>query len=456
MSEASSQGAGNPRTISIGLLWHAVNSGNLGVGALTVSNIALARQAAAAAGLTPKFRILGFVDRGQPHYVSGPDIEVTALNTRAMAPGGAYWRSLSRLDCVLDIGAGDSFTDIYGPKRFAFLWLTKALALARGVPLLMSPQTIGPFSKPIQTRLAAAVMRRADLVIARDPLSFDVARKMAPSARVEQAVDVAFAMPFQRRDRQDRKITEVGLNVSGLLFNGGYSGANEFGMQVDYADYTRRLIRALQAKPGISVHLICHVNSDDLPQDDDRRVADRLAGEFPGVVRAPDFASPVAAKSYISGLDFLIAGRMHACIAAYSSGVPVLPVAYSRKFVGLFDGVLGYPHMIPVTGLSTEEALALTLDKFDNRAALATDIQHGLRKVEGLLDSYRAELIRLFTSATTPAPRGSRAARNPRPQIMSPAAASSSRNSRPPSAVSRSASRKPSGSRAAASPIRVL
>jgi hypothetical protein len=48
---------------------------------------------------------------------------------------------------VLDIGAGDSFTDIYGPKRFAYLWLTKAMAIARRRPLVLSPQTIGPFSK---------------------------------------------------------------------------------------------------------------------------------------------------------------------------------------------------------------------------------------------------------------------------------------------------------------------
>ena len=34
------------RTLSVGLLWHSINSANLGVGALTVSNLALAREAA--------------------------------------------------------------------------------------------------------------------------------------------------------------------------------------------------------------------------------------------------------------------------------------------------------------------------------------------------------------------------------------------------------------------------
>ena len=87
-------------TVAIGLLWHSANSGNLGVGALTVSNLALARQAAAQVGLRPRFRILGFVDPGAAPYVVDADVEVLPLNAKAMLPGSRYWRSLADLDCV--------------------------------------------------------------------------------------------------------------------------------------------------------------------------------------------------------------------------------------------------------------------------------------------------------------------------------------------------------------------
>jgi polysaccharide pyruvyl transferase WcaK-like protein len=387
--------------ISIGLLWHSPNSGNLGVGALTVGNLELARRAAAAAGLTPRFRILGFVDEGVPSYVTDPDVEIVALDTRALAPGGAYWRALGDLDCVLDIGAGDSFADIYGAKRFAFLWLSKELALGRGVPLLLSPQTIGPFTREPQRMLAAHAMGGAHAVVARDPMSFEAARRMSPGAHVVESVDVAFALPFERRKRRAGKTIEVGVNVSGLLFNGGYTGANEFGMQVDYADYSRRLIAELAARPGVSVRLICHVNTDEMPQDDDGRVADRLAAEFPGVERVPSFGSPSAAKSYISGLDFLVGARMHACIAAFSSGVPVVPVAYSRKFAGLFEGVLDYRHLVPVTGLSTDAAVTFTLDRLDRRDELKAEVARGNAKVADLLAVYTGELEGLFRGVTS-------------------------------------------------------
>ena len=160
----------------------------------------------------------------------------------------------------------------------------------------------------------------------------------------------------------------------------------------------RGLIQALAARSDVRVELFAHVNSPGLESDDDLRACRKLVGEFPGAALIAEFASPSAAKSYISGLDFVVAGRMHACIAAYSSGVPVVPIAYSRKFSGLFEGVLGYGHSVPVRGLSTEAALAHILDALDRRTVLASEIAEGNLRVEAALDRYRAEIRRLFGS----------------------------------------------------------
>jgi colanic acid/amylovoran biosynthesis protein len=384
------------RDLTVGLLWHTVSSGNLGVGALTVGNLAIARRAAVAAGVNLRFLVLGFAERGVPTYIRDPDVESLPLDTSAMLPGGAYWRALKGLDCILDIGAGDSFADIYGGKRFAFLWVSKFLAELSRTPLILSPQTIGPFTRQPQTALAAHVMKRADLIVVRDTASFEVARKMAPRTRVLQAVDVAFALPYERRTKADPTSIDVGLNVSALLFNYGYSGANEFGMQVDYREYTRKLITALLERPGVTVHMVSHVNAQGDPVEDDGQAADMLVAEFPGLVRAPSFETPSAAKSYISGLDFFIGGRMHACIAAFATGVPVVPVAYSRKFAGLFEGLLGFRHVVPVAGLDTAAALAFTLDRFDRRAELAAEIAQAKDKVATLLQNYEDELAQTF------------------------------------------------------------
>ncbi|ONF95020.1 polysaccharide pyruvyl transferase family protein [Sphingomonas jeddahensis] len=389
-------------TITIGLLWHSLNSGNLGVGALTVANWAIARGVAEGLGLAPRFVIMAARDAERPG-IDLPDTQVVSIDWRALAPGGELWRAMAGVDCVLDIGAGDSFTDIYGPRRYAFLLISKLIAIARGKPLIFSPQTIGPFTKPGYKASAAFAMRRAQAVFARDELSRGVAQNIAPGAAVRLAVDVAFELPFEDRSHlRGGPRLRVGVNASGLLFAEAERGSNRFGLSYDYATFTRRLLAALAARGDVEVHLVPHATSSSDRFDDDGALADRLAAEFPAAIRVPNFATPSDAKSYISGLDLLVAARMHACIGAFSSGVPVVPVAYSRKFDGLF-ALLGYDRILPVTGLSEDGALALVLDALTDRAALAAAEAAGMGQVQSLLSDYRQALRTMFLGVSTAA-----------------------------------------------------
>lgn len=385
------------KTLRIGLLWHATAAGNLGVGALSVGNMALARAAAARAGVTPHFTVIGPYEPGKP-YITGNDVELRTITGRYMASPTGYRADLRELDILLDIGAGDSFADIYPDKRFAYIVATKAFAIAAGKPLVLSPQTIGPFTRQPHTSIAAWICRRAAVVFARDPLSMQVLQGFAPSADARQAIDVAFALPYDKPVRTPAGPIRVGINVSGLLLSGGYAGGNEYGLAFDYPALTRALVAAFAAMPGVEVHLVPHVNAPAMPNDDDGIACDRLHAEFPQSHRVPNFASPSAAKSFIAGLDFLVAARMHATIAAYSAGVPVVPISYSRKFEGLYKG-LDYPWLVTATGMDTGAATAFVLDAFARRNELAHDIKRGAPVIAAGLESYTAELARQFAAA---------------------------------------------------------
>ncbi len=386
------------RPITIGLLFHSLTSGNLGVGALTVANMAIAERVAREEGLAPRFVSIGMRDGDAPD-VSGGRIESVTVEGRTLLSRNGLWRAFGRCDCVLDISGGDSFTDIYSGKRLFFMLATKAMVLARRVPLVLSPMTIGPFDRPRNQKLAGWIMDRARAVVARDDQSLAVARRLAPRARLTLAADVAFELPFEDRSAErggsrSGERLRVGVNASGLLFHQAETGANKYGLSIDYAAYTRRLIAALIER-GHEVHLVPHVRSAMLADDDDPTLRDRLHAEFPATVPAADFPGPSEAKSYISSLDFLVAGRMHACIGAVSAGTPVVPVAYSRKFGGLF-GMLGYDWMVPVTGMDTDQALAFTLDALDRRDELAAAEARAMGQVTAKLDAYREVLRTLF------------------------------------------------------------
>ena len=386
--------------IKIGLLWHSSNSGNLGVGALTVGNMAIIREVAASLGLVPRFTIFGSADTG-PAYID--DVEVFPLTARTMLDPRGFGQRVGQLDCVLDIGGGDSFTDIYPLKRFAWIVLTKVVVINRGVPLIFSPQTIGPFlggtaAKRALGRLAAWTVRRARQVVVRDDQSIAAVRTLVREVEPVFAVDVAFALPWTPAPCSTGR-PRIGLNVSGLLWQGGHTGRNEFNLGYDYKTLMIGVIEHLLAAKAYTVELICHVNAPHSLAESDGAVADKLAAHYPELVRVADFTSPSAAKSHISGLDLLIGARMHACIAAFSSGVPVVPISYSRKFEGLF-GSLIYKRLVPCTGMTTVAAKVFVIDAIGQREDLKNEVADGLKQVSARLDTYRAVLHRLFTDIT--------------------------------------------------------
>ena len=86
---------------------------------------------------------------------------------------------------------------------------------------------------------------------------------------------------------------------------------------------------------------------------------------------------------------------MHACIAAVSSKTPVVPIAYSRKFKGLF-GAIGSPWTIDVVGKTTEEALEFIVNAYRERTTLAVDCAKSMTLVDDLHERYRAELRRFL------------------------------------------------------------
>jgi polysaccharide pyruvyl transferase WcaK-like protein len=390
----------NRKTLTIGLLWHSLSSDNLGVGALTESQIAICQAAAARADVDLKFVIFG--TQGRLNY--GPKNGLVKFGSRIsikqMLTGRSpFLKELDECDLVLDIGEGDSFTDIYGIPRFIFMIASKVAVLAKGKTLVLSPQTIGPFDRWYTRKIAAAVMKRCARVFARDGLSGEYLRRCGVLNNTDEVVDVAFRLPFTPAAKATNGKVRIGLNVSGLLFSGGYTGANQFGLTLDYPALTRQLLTTWTADPNNEVWLISHVVPDHLPRDDDRIAVEQLLKEFPAAKRAPDFSSPSEAKSFISGMDFVTGARMHACIAAFSSRVPVVPLAYSRKFNGLFSS-LNYTWVADGKAMSTHEALKLILNGCENRALLKENIILGNLKAEKHLNRYENHLIKILSTSS--------------------------------------------------------
>lgn len=372
--------------LNVSLIGHSTRSRNMGVGALTVSEIEILRGLARDLGISIHITVIDWKSPNES-YIDGSDVTIRDITGKDLFNPMGFFAMVRKSDLVIDIGAGDSFADIYGPKRLARIFAMKYLVHLARRPLVIAPQTLGPFTKRLSTFLARQSIRMSAITATRDRLSTLCAQELGVGGRVVEASDVALRLPYTPPPaRAPGGPVKVGLNISGLLMGGGYTNKNEFGLQLDYPALIRDLLRHFTSHPdGCEIHLVPHVITYwHKWVEDDYEPSVALAKEFPGVVVAPQFFSPSQAKSYIAGMDFFTGARMHACIAAFSSGVPVVPMAYSRKFAGLF-GSLGYDHTVDCTSETGAAILAKILHAYENRTALEADrkaaLARGLEKL---------------------------------------------------------------------------
>lgn len=379
------------RSITIGLLWHTLRHPNLGVDALTRANIAILSAACARANVTPQFVLLGTPG---PYAPDEPGVrQGGSPGTRQLLSGrGPFFDDVNRCGIVFDTSEGDSFTDIYGWKRCLAQSGSKLIAMRGGRPLVLSPQTIGPFNNGWSRALARYVINKARLTFARDHLSTEALHGLAVRERIDEAIDVAFRLPFTRAERIAGDRIGVGVNVSGLM----YLAAERFQMTIDYPALIRALLAKLTVRDDVEVWLVPHVLADG-SEDDDAAVNRLIQAEFPSAKLAPLFKTSIEAKSFISGLDVFTGARLHACIAAFSSGVPVVPIAYSRKFNGLFQS-LNFSRFVDGRASTNEAALAMIDAAIAQRVEVAAEVAAGLEVANAKLARYEDALVPLIAA----------------------------------------------------------
>lgn len=331
--------------------------------------------------------------------VSPPKFNIFGLAKLILKPKAAI-RAIKvycSAKCMLDIGAGDSFSDIYGKKRFQQIYNNYILARIFKLKVCVLPQTIGPFAnKDIETK-AIKALNQSSFILFRDKQSYKYISDKIKSKYTCELLDIAFLLPYNKKKFQSNRI-HVGLNVSALLWNGGYTNDNQFNLREDYRNIIKLIIDLVLKIDNVALHIVPHVVEDKYSIENDYAVAHNLYDLYNSdkIVISPLFFDPISAKGYIAGLDFFMGSRMHSTIAAFSAGVPVLPLAYSQKFNGLFNDSLDYKYMVDLTKESESETLDKVSYAFENRRKLQDLIDERLKGVVADNNKLLIEKLKLF------------------------------------------------------------
>ena len=322
------------------ILWAGSTSANLGVRALAEGMAALA------------FKAWG-PDAQVDFQDVGPGDSAVGFGGRAIIHdvgrrSGRMKEKLRGYDIILDSGAGDSFADIYGIKRLAIMNYAHRLTTRLGLPLVLGPQTIGPFDTLLGRALGRDSLRRAQLVLPRDSRSLAFAHALGAHPEA-LSTDVVFALP-QPAPAQTR---DVIVNVSGLLWN-----RNDHVDHARYRDEVLALVAGLEDS-GRTVSLLAHVLTS-ANHDNDIPAVEAVARELGTGLEVLVPADLNDARAKIASSRLVIGSRMHACLNALSTGVPAVAWAYSRKFAPLMND-LGWPYGFDLRDDASPAAQTLAL-----------------------------------------------------------------------------------------------
>lgn len=323
-------------------------------------------------------------------------------------------RILKDCDAVLNVSGGDSFSDIYGPARFASVIRPMQIAKALGKPLILPPQTYGPYSSPDTRHQASEMVKSAALCWARDVNSFEILKdllgdKFDPE-RHRCGVDVAFGLAA--RDATDALPAQIntwlsdgapiaGINVNGLIYLDPQKAASHYRFKADYRRAIVDLATWLLEKTDHKVVLVPHVMQPFGSYESDAEACADVLRALPDgygdrVAVSPLELDQCQAKWLISKTDWFCGTRMHSTIASLSTGVPTASIVYSDKAHGVFASCKQEDHALDPRDLDTDVLVDLLTKSFHAReairASLATVLPEVRASAEHQLDEIAARI----------------------------------------------------------------
>lgn len=305
-------------------------------------------------GVTVDINLIGLSDTRR--LWRGDCLRTVSMLARLGGLGNAAAKTILASSAVLDVSGGDSFTDLYGEKCFQSMCRTKRLALDNGRPLILLPQTLGPFRDPEKKAEAVEILRGAHAIWVRDRKSYNFLKDTLGTdfdhGRHHLGVDMAVLLPQVAPAGaldttiagwlEDAATPVAGMNVNGLLCNDSEAAQLAFGLA---DNHNRQLLSAaraiLDSDPAIKLVLVPHVIRPERDPESDwaacHALERKLTIEYGDrVATLPQEYTATELKWIIARMDWFAGARMHATIAGFSSGVPTLGFGYSDKAAGVF------------------------------------------------------------------------------------------------------------------------
>lgn len=290
---------------------------------------------------------------------------------------------LDEATAVLSVG-GDTYALDWGiPKLYTDL---NDVVTKSGKPLIIWAASIGPFdSKPKYEKAIMEKLKNVDGLFVREPNTIQYLKDNGITDNVYHVGDPAFVMDPIKPAEEIASIIEedsIGINLSALMarFIPEVNNRNE------WIDLGAKLISQIYDKFERNIYLIPHVTRP-VPTDNDHiflnEILSKIDTSTKEVHLLPPDLSAAESKWVIGKMAIFMGSRMHSNIAALSSCVPTLSLAYSIKARGINIDIFGTDEYCLQPGnINIENVLNITDDLLNNEQDIRTKLETEIPSVQ--------------------------------------------------------------------------
>lgn len=269
--------------------------------------------------------------------------------------------ALSTADLVVSLGGGylNARATLAADLSIAFLLFPLWIAQRLGVPVILAPQSFGPFPHWQQRMIVRQVLNASSAIVAREAISVSMLEGIGiRTRRIVRGADGAFTF----RGRSTRRWRhDLGITASTTLVLVTVRRFLDQPHQQTYEDTMASAIRHILVDPACTVILVPQVTCTD-PDDDDGLVNDRIAATIDDPrlmsLRGNGLDHHDLFALYGSA-DFIIGTRFHSVIFGLCSGVPCVAIEYDHKTRGIMEDLGLRRWVIHMTEASPERLIPL-------------------------------------------------------------------------------------------------
>ena len=228
------------------------------------------------------------------------------------------------IQSVFDI-SGFIYSDEFGAKPCQRMADYYTKLHQSGAKIILMPQAMGPFSKPIVRKSVLKIIDAAKLIFIRDDVSFDYVTKLVGHLeKIVYAPDFTFSLKGKEQKKYNDFKDRVCIIPNDKLFSSHTIEKNK------YIGLLKSIISFCNQRKIRPFFLLHEYNKD-------KDLMDNLNGEIERSLDIVSESDPLVLKAIIGNSKLIISSRYHGLINALYQSVPVIATGWSHKYEALMN-----------------------------------------------------------------------------------------------------------------------